>query len=94
MATLAELTVKYQTIQKSIEQAKDLKARLEERKKNTEKQLTALVDKIKTAGYDPKKLKEIRDKKLTELQTLVVDKEKEVKDVLEKLKLIDTETSL
>lgn len=94
MATLAELTTKYQSIQKSIEQAKDLKARLEERKKNTEKQLTALVEKIKAAGYDPKKLKEIRDKKLAELQELVAEKEKEVKEVLEKLRAIDSETSL
>lgn len=94
MASLDELTTKYQTIQKSIQQAKDLKARLEERKSSTEKQLKALVDKIKAQGYDIKNLKEVRDEKVAELEKLVKEKEVEVKEVLTKLKEIDLETSL
>ncbi len=94
MAELNELVSKYQNIQKSIEQSRDLKARLEERKKNVHKQLSTLLDKIKAQGYDPKNLKEIRDQKIQELETLVKEKEQEVKEVHEKLKAIDIETSL
>jgi len=94
MAELNELVTKYQTIQKSIEQSKDLKSRLEERKKNVHKQLSTLLEKIKAQGYDPKNLKDIRDKKIEELEKLVKEKEQEVKEVYEKLKAIDIETSL
>jgi uncharacterized protein (UPF0335 family) len=94
MAELNELVSKYQNIQKSIEQSRDLKARLEERKKNVHKQLSTLLDKIKSQGYDPKNLKEIRDQKIQELENLVKEKEQEVKEVHEKLKAIDIETSL
>jgi len=94
MAELNELVSKYQNIQKSIEQSRDLKARLEERKKNVHKQLRTLLDKIKSQGYDPKNLKEIRDQKIQELENLVKEKEQEVKEVHEKLKAIDIETSL
>lgn len=94
MSEITELTKKYQTIQKDLDTAKDLRTRLEERKKNVEKQLTTLVEKIKAQGYEPKSLKDIRDKKVQELTKLVTEKEKEVKEVLDKLKTIDVETSL
>jgi uncharacterized protein (UPF0335 family) len=94
MSEITELTKKYQTIQKDLEEAKTLRTQLEERKKNVEKQLTTLVDKIKAQGYDPKNLKKIRDEKVEELTKLVTEKESEVKEVLNKLKTIDVETSL
>jgi len=94
MSEITELTKKYQNIQKDLDTAKDLRTRLEERKKNVEKQLTSLVEKIKGQGYEPKNLKDIRDKKVQELSKLVTEKEKEVKEVLDKLKAIDFETSL
>lgn len=94
MAELNDLVVKYQNIQQQIEMSKDLKSRLEERKKNVHKQLSALLEKIKAQGYDPKNLKEIRDAKIAELENLVKEKEQEVKEVFEKLKQIDVETSL
>lgn len=94
MSEINDLTKKYQSIQKDLDSAKTLRTQLEERKKSVEKQLTGLLDKIKTAGYDPKNLKKIRDEKVAELTKLVAEKETEVKDVLSKLKNIDVETSL
>ena len=94
MPTIDELTRRYDVVQKGIEQAKDLRSRLEERKKNAEKQLQALIDKLKSQGYDPKNVKAIRDQKIAELDTLLTEKDKELKDVLQKLKEIDMETSL
>lgn len=93
MSDIDDLTKKYQNIQKDLEMAKTLKTQLEERKKNVEKQLQGLLDKIKSQGYDPKKLKEVRDEKVEELKNLVSNKETEVKEVLDKLKKIDEETS-
>ena len=94
MSEINDLSEKYKAIQEDLEEAKTLRTQLEERKKSVEKQLTTLLEKIKTQGYDPKKLKQIRDEKVSELEKLVTEKETEVKDVLDKLKKIDVETSL
>lgn len=94
MSELNDLSAKYQKILKDVGAAKELKTRLEERKKTAQKQLSGLVDKIKAQGYDPKNLKDVRDKKVKELSDLVAKAEKEVVEVFEKLKSIDIETSI
>ena len=94
MSDIETLTKKYNQIQDSIKKASDLRSRLDERKASTEKRLKALVEKIQGQGYDPKNLKEIRDKKEAELKTLLTEKEKEVTDVLGKLQSIDLDTAL
>lgn len=94
MPTIDELSKRYDTVQKGIDQAKDLKSRLEERKKNSEKQLQALIGKITALGYDPKKIKEVRDQKIADLDQLLTEKDQELKEVMAKLRAIDVETSI
>lgn len=94
MPTIEELSKRYEVVQKGIDQAKDLKSRLEERKKNSEKNLQTLIDKLKAAGYDPKNIRAVRDQKKEELENLLTEKDAEMKEVLARLKAIDLETSV
>lgn len=93
METVKELSEKYQTLLKNIEQANEMKVRLEERKKAAEKNLRALVQKVSDAGYDIKNLDKIREEKTSELKKLIETKEKEIVQVMLRLKSIETETS-
>lgn len=93
METVKELSEKYQNLLKNIEQANEMKVRLEERKKAAEKNLRALVQKVSDAGYDIKNLDKIREEKTTELKKLIETKEKELVQVMSRLKSIETETS-
>jgi hypothetical protein len=93
METVKELSEKYQTLLKNIEQANQMKVRLEERKKAAEKNLRALVQKVSDAGYDIKNLDKIREEKTSELKNLIETKEKELIQVMTRLQSIETETS-
>lgn len=93
MENVKELSDKYQTLLKNIEQANSMKVRLEERKKAAEKNLRALVQKVSDAGYDIKNLDKIREEKTAELKELIETKEKELTEVMSRLKAIETETS-
>lgn len=93
METVKELSEKYQNLLKTIEQANEMKVRLEERKKAAEKNLRALVQKVSDAGYDIKNLDKIREEKTTELKKLIETKEKEIVQVMSRLQSIETETS-
>lgn len=94
MENVKELSEKYQALLKNIEQANSMKVRLEERKKAAEKNLRALVQKVSDAGYDIKNLDKIREEKTTELKELIETKEKELQEVMSRLKAIETETSV
>jgi len=93
MQTVKELSEKYQSLLKNIEQANEMKVRLEERKKAAEKNLRALVQKVTEAGYDIKNLDKIREEKIAELKNLVETKEKEITEVMSRLNSISAETS-
>lgn len=93
METVKELSEKYQILLKNIEQANSMKVRLEERKKAAEKNLRALVQRVSDAGYDIKNLDKIREEKTAELKELIETKEKELGEVMSRLKAIETETS-
>jgi hypothetical protein len=94
MENVKELSEKYQALLKNIEQANSMKVRLEERKKAAEKNLRALVQKVSDAGYDIKNLDKIREEKTSELKELIETKEKELTEVMTRLKAIETETSV
>jgi hypothetical protein len=79
---------------KNIDQANEMKVRLEERKKAAEKNLRALVQKVTDAGYDIKNLDKIREEKISELKNIVDSKEKEIIEVMSRLKAIESETSV
>ena len=57
------------------------KIRLEEQYKNKKETLTALLKEIKTAGFDPSKLKEIITEKDGQLKDQIASFEKEVEKV-------------
>jgi len=66
---------------KVTEKKAGLRGQLEAKKQ----ELVDLIEEIKAAGYDPKKLKEERDKKAAELQTMMASFEKELAEVEEAL---------
>lgn len=82
-------TQRFTQIKEDINKMSDQKIRLEERFKTEKANLEKLLTEIKDKGYDPKKLKEIREKKETELQELLAELEVTVKDTQEKLNLIE-----
>jgi hypothetical protein len=94
MDTVKELSDRYQALLKNIDQANEMKVRLEERKKAAEKNLRALVQKVTDAGYDIKNLDKIREEKISELKNIVDSKEKEIIEVMSRLKAIESETSV
>jgi DNA repair exonuclease SbcCD ATPase subunit len=94
MDTVKELSDRYQALLKNIDQANEMKVRLEERKKAAEKNLRALVQKVTDAGYDIKNLDKIREEKISELKNIVESKEKEIVEVMSRLKAIEAETSM
>ena len=82
-------TQRFTQIKEDIDNMSDQKIRLEERFKTEKANLEKLLTEIKEKGYDPKKLKEIREEKETELQKLLAELEAAVKDTQEKLNLIE-----
>ncbi len=82
-------TQRFTQIKEEINQMSDQKIRLEERFKTERANLEKLLTEINEAGYDPKKLTEIREEKELQLEKLLEELETQVKDAQEKLNFIE-----
>lgn len=80
---------KFKKLKEETDILSNKKIRLEERFKNEKKRLEDLISEITEKGYDPKKLSEIKEQKETELKELLKTLEIQLKEISEKLNLIE-----
>lgn len=80
---------KFKVLKEEIQALSDSKIRIEERFKNEKEQLEKLLAEINAKGYDPKKLKEIREEKEALLKQMLEELELNVKETQEKLNKIE-----
>ena len=80
---------RFLNIQQKIESLSGDKIRIDERYKAQTEKLETLIAEIREKGYDPTKLSEIKDTKEKELEENLVELEKLVQEVSEKLNAIE-----
>ena len=81
MATLEELKERVDELLRRHASATKKKAELQGQLEAKKAELSALGEEILAAGYDPRKLREERDKAHTELEGLVLAFDRELADV-------------
>jgi uncharacterized protein (UPF0335 family) len=82
-------TQKFVELKKTQDELKTKKIRLEEQCKSKEAELKNLIKEIKDAGYEPKDLKSVIQKKETELKEELALFESGLQDVSKKLSVIE-----
>lgn len=78
---IEQLQTKLEDLSQRLSKATEKKAELRGQLDVKKRELLDLVAEIEQAGYDPKKLKEERDKKAAELQVMMTSFEKELAEV-------------
>lgn len=86
---LGQLKARLDDLTERLSKASEKKAGLRGQLEAKKRELLDLVEKIKAAGYDPKKLKEERDKMAEELDTMMATFEKELVEVESALAAFD-----
>ena len=85
---------RFLAVQEKIKALSGEKIRLDERYKAESEKLEKLIGEIRSKGYDPTKLAEIRDAKEKELEKGLAELEKSVQEVSAKLKEIENQNAV
>jgi hypothetical protein len=80
-------------IKEKLKKADNSKIRIEERYKHEREKLETLIAEIKSKGYDPSKLAEIKQKKEQELLDALNKIEKDTNEVTQKLSEIENQST-
>jgi len=89
-----DLSNKIEEIQKKHQNLHERKIRLQERLRTEEANFKTLIQEIKSKGYDPKKLKQIKEEKEANLEKLfleVSEKMKEAENILDEIEQTDAQ---